>query len=191
MKNQKIWDEIIKQGGAIAVVSTSLPAQAVSIAKKIKASGINCMEIAYRDLQNLEGSDECIRAVKDEVPGMHVGAATVTSPELAKRAKKAGADFILSAGFNSETVKWCVKHNMPVYPGTATPGEVEQAMSFGLKIVKVFPVSVLGGTDYLKALSGPYPQMSYIVSGGINQDNCQEYEKLENVAAVSGSWLSK
>lgn len=191
MKNQLVMDELIAEAGEIAVVSTSLPAEAVVIAKRLFEKGVKAVEIAYRDLENLEGTDECIRAVRDEVPEILCGGATVTSAGLAKRAKKAGAQFVLSAGFNPETVKWCVKHDFPVYPGTATPGEIEQCLAFGLCTVKLFPVEVLGGVKYLKALSGPYPQVKFVVSGGVNSENAAEYKALENVAAVSGSYLSK
>lgn len=189
MKKQYVMDKLIVSAGAIAVLQTSLPAQAIYVAKELLKSGIKAMEIAYRDLENLDGSDECIRAVRESVPEMLVGAATITSPKLAKRAVKAGAQFILSAGFNPKTVLYCVRKNFPVYPGIATPGEIEQAMDFGLKLLKIFPVSVLGGTSYLKALSGPYPEVRFIVSGGINKSNETEYRNMNNVAAVSGSYF--
>ncbi len=191
MKNQFLMDKKICEFKNIAVVQTTLPAQAVFIAQKLLKNNVNAMELAYRDLNNIEGTDECIRAVREQVPEMLVGAATVTSEKLAKRAKKAGAQFILSAGFNPNTVKYCVKNNIPVYPGIATPGELERAMAFGLSVVKVFPVEILGGVKYLKALSGPYPDIRFIVSGGINETNALEYKELKNVAAVSGSYFVK
>lgn len=191
MKNQFLMDKKICESKNIAVVQTTLPAQAVFIAQKLLKNNVNAMELAYRDLNNIEGTDECIRAVREQVPEMLVGAATVTSEKLAKRAKKAGAQFILSAGFNPNTVKYCVKNNIPVYPGIATPGELERAMAFGLSVVKVFPVEILGGVKYLKALSGPYPDIRFIVSGGINETNALEYKELKNVAAVSGSYFVK
>lgn len=191
MKKQHLMDELIIKAGKIAVVQTTLPAEAVVIAKKLLEKGVPAMEIAYRDLNNLEGSDECIRAVREQVPEILLGAATVTSPELAKRAEKAGAQFLLSAGFNRKTVKYCVKHNIPVYPGVATPGEIEQALSFNLSVMKIFPVEILGGTKYLSALAGPYPEVRFIVSGGINAENCNDYKNLKNVATLSGSYLCK
>lgn len=191
MKKQHLMDELIIKAGKIAVVQTTLPAEAVVIAKKLLEKGVPAMEIAYRDLNNLEGSDECIRAVREQVPEILLGAATVTSPELAERAEKAGAQFLLSAGFNRKTVKYCVKHNIPVYPGVATPGEIEQALSFNLSVMKIFPVEILGGTKYLSALAGPYPEVRFIVSGGINAENCNDYKNLKNVAALSGSYLCK
>ncbi len=170
-------------------MQTTLPAEAVVIAKKLLEKGVKAMEIAYRDMENLEGSDECIRAVRGEVPEILIGGATITSSKLAKRAVKAGSQFLLSAGFNYKTVKYCVKHNIPVYPGVAVPGEIEQGISFGLSVFKIFPIEILGGTKYLSALSGPYPEVRFIVSGGINNQNFAEYKNQKNVAAVSGSYL--
>ena len=191
MRKQDYLDQLISDAGEIAVLSTSLPAEALLIAKKVSEKGIKALEIAYRDIENPDASDECIRAVREAFPDLLVGAATITSPALAKRAVKAGAQFILSAGFNLQTVKWCVKHNVPVYPGIATAGEIEKAMSFGLSLLKIFPVEVLGGIKYLKALNGPYPQIKFIVSGGISRENQDSYKNMDNVAAVSGSYLVK
>lgn len=191
MKKQYLMDELIAEAGEIAVVQTTLPAEAVHIARTLLEKGVKAMEIAYRDPENQEGSDECIRAVREQVPEMLAGAATITSPEVARRAVKAGAQFLLSAGFNWKTVKYCVSRNIPVYPGAATPGEIEQALGLGLSVLKIFPVEILGGTKYLDALKGPYPCVRFIVSGGINSQNCAEYKKLENVLAVSGSYLCK
>ena len=191
VNNQCRVNEILQRSQKIAVVQVSLPALAVKKAQSLLESGINAMEIAYRDLENFDATDECIRAIRDQVPGMNIGAATITNPGLAKRAKKAGAQFIFSAGFNPDTVKWCVNHGMPVIPGVATPGEIEQAMQFGLTYLKLFPVTVLGGTDFLKALKGPYPQIKFMVSGGVNEQNWEQFLSLDNVFAVSGSWLAK
>lgn len=191
MKKQYLMDELIAEAGEIAVVQTTLPAEAVHIARTLLEKGVKAMEIAYRDPENQEGSDECIRAVREQVPEMLAGAATITSPEVARRAVKSGAQFLLSAGFNWKTVKYCVFRNIPVYPGVATPGEIEQALGLGLSVLKIFPVEILGGTKYLDALKGPYPCVRFIVSGGINSQNCAEYKKLENVLAVSGSYLCK
>lgn len=184
-------NELILEAGKIAVVSTTEPKIAVEKAKFLLEKGVGAMEIAYRDLNNFDGADSCIRAIRAEVPEMLVGAATIICPKLVVRAKKAGAQFILSAGFNLKTVKYCVKRNIPIYPGVATPGEIENALSFGLSILKIFPIEVLGGIKYLNALSGPYPQVKFIVSGGINETNCASYAETKNVAAVSGSYLGK
>lgn len=191
IKNYETIKNLMESSNGIAVVQTTFPSQAVVIARGLIEKGVHAMEIAYRDSNNYDGSDECIRAVTDAVPEMLVGAATITSPSLAKRAIKAGAKFILTAGFNPKTVRYCVGKHFPVFPGVSTPGEIEQAMMFGLDTLKLFPVKVLGGTEYLKALSGPYPEVKFIVTGGVNAQNAQEYRSCPNVLCVSGSFLCK
>ncbi len=191
IKNYETIKNLLATSNGIAVVQTTLPSQAVFIAKKLLEKGVRAMEIAYRDCENYDGSDECIRAVVDEVPEMLIGAATITNPKLAKRAIKAGARFILTAGFNQATVRYCVRKSFPIFPGVSTPGEIEQAMMFGLDALKLFPVKMLGGTDYLKALNGPYPDVQFIVTGGVNAENAEEYKNCPNVLCVSGSFLCK
>lgn len=184
-------DEKIAQAGGIAVLSAVTPEEAVLKAGKLLSAGIRALEIPYRGKDFFDAADACIRAVRREVPEMLVGAATVINPAIARRAVKAGAQFILSPGFNPRTVRYCLHHSIPVYPGVATSSEIERALEFGLSTLKYFPAEVLGGVKMLSALAGPFPQVRFIVSGGLNAQNAEEYKKCRNVAVVSGSWLSK
>lgn len=187
---QNEFDSKIKSAGAIAVCSVLEPEKACRIAEKLMQNGISAMEIAYRNLDGFEKTDECIKAVRRGVPGILLGAATVVNPEIARRAKKSGAQFILSPGFNPKTVKFCIKNRIPVYPGVLTPSEIEAALAFGLTTLKFFPSEASGGIPFLKSLKGPFPNVKFIVSGGLNSGNEKNYRGLENVVAVSGSWLS-
>ena len=191
--NKNYFDVLkkISEAGSVAVLNSGLPSMAVSVAKKLKENGIFALEIAYRDYEHLDYADECIRAIRDEVPDMLVGAASILNVKFARRAKKAGAQFILSAGFNPSTVKWCIRHKIPIFPGVCSPGEIEQGLEFGLSVFKLFPAETLGGIDFLKALAGPYPEVKFIVSGGLNSSNFEKYASCSNVLAVSGSWLAK
>ena len=184
-------DEKIAQAGGIAVLSAVTPEEAVLKAGKLPSTGIRALEIPYRGKDFFDAADACIRAVRREVPEMLVGAATVINPVIARRAVKAGAQFILSPGFNPRTVRSCLRHSIPVYPGVATSSEIERALEFGLSTLKYFPAESLGGVKMLSALAGPFPQVRFIVSGGLNAQNAEEYKKCRNVAVVSGSWLSK
>ena len=184
-------DEKIAQAGGIAVLSAVTPEEAVLKAGKLLSAGIRALEIPYRGKDFFDSADACIRAVRREVPEMLVGAATVINPAIARRAVKAGAQFILSPGFNPRTVRYCLRRSIPVYPGVATSSEIERALEFGLSTLKYFPAEVLGGVKMLSALAGPFPQVRFIVSGGLNAQNVEEYKKCRNVAVVSGSWLSK
>ncbi len=190
LKHQKEFDEKIALSGAVAVCSVLESDEAVSLARRLLSKNILAMEIAYRNLSEMEKTDECIRAVRREVPEILLGAATVVNREIAVRAVRAGAQFILSPGLNPSTVKFCIRKKIPVYPGVQTPTEIEAALELGLCTLKFFPAEHSGGTELLRCLSGPFPNVRFIVSGGLNAKNEASYRELKNVAAVSGSWLS-
>lgn len=183
-------DKKIAEAGAIAVLSARSSEEAVDAAKKMISANIFALEIAYRGNEFFDMADACIKAVRREVPQMLVGAATVINPNIARRAIKTGAQFVVSPGLNPTTVRYCLRRHIPIYPGVATSSEIELALSFGLSLLKYFPAEPLGGVKMLSALSGPFPQVRFIVSGGLNAENANEYKKCGNVAAVSGSWLS-
>lgn len=189
MKKQIECDNKIKQACSIAVVQCKTANEAIDIAQKLLDSNVCAMEIAYRDINNFDIADECIKAVRKYVPKMLVGAATVINVSLVKRAVRSGAMFVLSPGFNPKTVKYCINHNIPIYPGVATPSDIEVALEYGLSTLKYFPAEIMGGIKMIKALAGPYPQVKFIVSGGLNEENFHEYTECKNVLAVSGSWL--
>ena len=149
-------DEKIAQAGGIAVLSAVTPEEAVLKAGKLLSAGIRALEIPYRGKDFFDAADACIQAVRREVPEMLVGAATVINPVIARRAVKAGAQFILSPGFNPRTVRYCLRHSIPVYPGVATSSEIERALEFGLSTLKYFPAESLGGVKMLSALAGPF-----------------------------------
>lgn len=189
-ENQTKMDLKIQEARKIAVCSFYEPEMAVRLAKSLLEKNVFAMEIAYRKLDSFEKTDECIKKVKSEVPEMLLGAATVINPSLAKRAVNVGSSFILSPGFNPKTADFCIKHKIPFYPGVFTPSEIEMALSFGLSTLKFFPCEPFG-VSFLKSMKGPFPNVKFIVSGGINKENEEKYLSLENVAAVSGSYLSE
>ena len=106
------------------------------------------------------------------------------------RALLAGAQYIVSPGFDAAVVDWCQEHHVPVLPGVATPTEINMALVRGLKILKFFPAEEFGGVRMLKALHGPYPEVRFIPTGGIRAHNLAEYLALPNVAACGGSWMA-
>ena len=187
---QKKFDIKIENAEFVAVCSTLDPIKALEIAERLLSKGINAMEIAYRNPSAIEKTDLCIKTVRKAFPAMLLGAATVINAKLARRAVKAGAQFILSPGYNPSTVAYCVWLSIPVYPGVATPSEIEAALEWNLTTLKFFPAEAMGGIAFLKSLAGPFPQVKFIVSGGLDAENQAEYRNLKNVAAVSGSWLS-
>ncbi|PWL49301.1 MAG: 2-dehydro-3-deoxyphosphogluconate aldolase [Clostridiales bacterium] len=177
--------EQLFQIGLLPVVVLNNAAQAVPLAKALLAGGIPTAEITFRT----DAAVESIRRISTQVPEMLVGAGTVTSVSMAEQAVAAGARYIVSPGLNTDVIRWCLAHEIPVFPGVATPTEVEQAMGMGLSILKFFPAEQCGGTAMLKALSGPYPQLRLIPTGGIGPQNLADYLALPNVLACGGSWM--
>ena len=173
--------------GIVPVVKIDDAEKAVPLAKAMIDGGINSAEITFRTA----AAEEAIRKVSTAFPDMVVGAGTVINPKLAEKAVAAGAKFIVSAGLNRETVEWCLSHNVPVVPGVCTPSEIELGLSLGLDVLKFFPAEASGGVAMLKDLSGPFSQVRFMTTGGINPNNLPDYAKASNVLAIGGSWMVK
>jgi 2-dehydro-3-deoxyphosphogluconate aldolase/(4S)-4-hydroxy-2-oxoglutarate aldolase len=125
-----------------------------------------------------------------ECPDLLLGAGTVLSPDQVRAARDAGAKFIVAPGFNPVVVDYCLDQDIPVYPGVATPSEIEQALMRGLKVVKFFPAEPLGGVAYLKAMSAPYGGLEFMPTGGITLQNVGAYLSFNKVVACGGSWMA-
>lgn len=173
--------------GIVPVVTLDDADKAVPLARALVAGGLPVAEITFR----VAAAGDAIRAIVDTVPEMLVGAGTVLTPEQLDLALKAGARFIVSPGFNPEMVKYGLSKGALMLPGTATGGEMEQAMSLGLEAVKFFPAEQNGGIAKLKALAGPYRKLKWMPTGGINGGNLAEYLSFPQVIACGGTWMVK
>lgn len=168
----------------IPVVAIDAPGQAHGLAEALVEGGLPCAEITLRT----DAGIEVLRTLSQR-SDLLVGAGTVHSAEQAARVVDAGAQFVVSPGFNPKMVAWCIEHGIPVFPGTSTPTDLEMAVEFGLDVVKFFPAEAAGGVAMLKALSGPYGGIQFIPTGGIHAKNLQQYLRLPNVVACGGSWM--
>jgi len=175
----------IGECGVVPVVVLSRSEDAVHTADALRSGGIDIMEITLRTPAGLES----IRQVALNCPGICLGAGTVLTLEQCKQAVDAGAGFIVSPGFNRGLVEWCIGNSVAVTPGCVTPTEITEAMSLGLKVLKFFPSNIYGGLSAMKALAGPFGDVSFIPTGGISDKNLAEYVAAPYVHAVGGSWL--
>ena len=171
--------------GVVPVVVLDKAEDAVPTARAMVAGGIDVMEITFRTA----AAADSIRAVAAEVPEMLVGAGTVLNLEQCKLAVECGAKFIVSPGYDEETVAWCVENGVAVTPGCVTPTEIMAALRHGLKVVKFFPANVYGGLNAIKALAGPFVGLKFIPTGGVNQQNLGEFVSNPSIHAVGGSWV--
>ena len=122
---------------------------------------------------------------------MNIGAGTVINEEQAIRAVNAGAKFIVSPEFSEKVALYVHKQGIPYYPGCVTPTEIMQALELGITTIKFFPANVYGGLKALKALSGPFPQVKFIPTGGVDLTNLKEFLEFDKIFAVGGSFMMK
>ena len=134
-------------------------------------------------------AEEAIRLAAKNFPDMYIGAGTVINVEQCKKAIDAGAKFIVSPGLSTEVALYCKEKGITYYPGCVTPTEIMQAIDLGIKVVKFFPANVYGGLKAMKALAGPFPQIKFIPTGGVNRDNLDEFLAWEKIYAVGGSFM--
>lgn len=177
----------ISEIGIVPVIKINDAEKAVPLAKALIDGGLPIAEITFRT----DAAEESIRRVSEAFPEMLVGAGTVLTVEQAKRAKDAGAKFIVSPGFNPKVVSWCLENGITPTPGCTSPSEIEAALELGLKAVKFFPAEQSGGIAKIKALSAPYSGLKFIPTGGISLDNLTSYITNKKILACGGSFMVK
>ena len=175
----------IEYMGVLPVIKISDVKNAAPLAKALRDGGLNAAEITFRTAC----AKEAIKTVRELYPDMLIAAGTVLTPEQADSAMEAGADFVVSPGFNPTMVCHCLEKGYPVVPGCSSPSDVEAAMAVGLKYVKFFPAEAAGGIAMIKAMSGPYGGMKFMPTGGINKDNLNAYLANSKVFACGGSFM--
>ena len=168
------------------VVIKELP-ETDKILTALKNDGINTAEITFRTAC----AAEAIAYACKNYPDMNVGAGTVINAEQCEAALAAGAKFIVSPGLSPAVAKICNERGVPYYPGCVTPTEIMAALELGITTVKFFPANVYGGLNAMKMLAGPFPQIKFIPTGGIDATNLDEYLAWEKIAAVGGSFYVK
>ena len=170
----------------LPVVELDSADAALPLGRALSAGGLPVAEITFRS----DAAADSIGVLRERIPDMLVGAGTVLDIGQVEEAERAGSQFVVTPGFNPAVVAACIESGLPVIPGVNNPTGVEQAMGFGLEAVKFFPAEASGGVSFLKALSGPYPAMRFMPTGGIDPDNLENYLALPNVLACGGSWVA-
>lgn len=169
----------------VPVIALDNAADAKALGKALQAGGIPAAEITFRSA----AAEESIKILRDTYPDMLIAAGTVLNAAQVKAAKQAGADFIVSPGFNPNTVKACQDADILITPGVNNPMSIEAALEMGLSTLKFFPAETSGGVAMLKALLAPYAMLNIMPTGGINAKNIRDYLAIQNVVACGGSWM--
>jgi 2-dehydro-3-deoxyphosphogluconate aldolase/(4S)-4-hydroxy-2-oxoglutarate aldolase len=175
----------LEQAGVVPVAVVDDGEQAKRLLDALESGGLPVIEITLRTAAGAEA----LRAVVRSHPHAVVGAGTVRTLEEAERVLDAGARFVVSPGTYPELVARCAAAGVPALPGACTPTEVDVAVRAGATLVKLFPAEVAGGIPLLRALAGPYRDVRFVPTGGVDASNLRAYAALPNVAACGGSWL--
>ena len=173
--------------GIIPVLEIDSMEHAIPLAESLLAGGLPVAEVTIRTDAALGAITSIARGVTDVI----VGAGTVLSWRQAQAAHEAGAQFLVSPGMVEEVVIWAQENQVPVLAGALTPTELIRGINLGLEILKFFPAESMGGLKVIKAMSDPFPQLRFIPTGGIRQENAAEYLQHEKIHAVGGSWMAK
>ncbi|MBQ2062563.1 MAG: bifunctional 4-hydroxy-2-oxoglutarate aldolase/2-dehydro-3-deoxy-phosphogluconate aldolase [Oscillospiraceae bacterium] len=179
-------NEKISAIGVVPVIKLNHPERyAAKLGKALSAGGVPVAEITFR----AAGADTAIKLMKEACPDMLVGAGTVTTTAQIDKVIAAGGDFIVSPGFDPELVAYAQEKNIPIFPGCTTASEYQQALKFGLELIKFFPSEQSGGLAKIKALAAPFPQFKVMPTGGISLKNLADYIKAPVIAACGGSYM--
>ena len=188
--NQKSWKihpkEVLNTGPVMPVMVIQNIDDAVPMAEALVAGGIKVLEITLRTPVALDA----IKLISQNVKNAVVGAGTIANPQQLQAAEEAGAVFAISPGITTNLLTAASKGNIALIPGIATLSELMLGMEYGLDHFKFFPAEATGGIPLLKAISGPFPQITFCPTGGISPGNYNDYLQLPNVACVGGSWLA-
>lgn len=159
---------------------------ALPLADTLAACGFTVLEITLRTSYGIDA----IRTLREQRPQLIVGAGTVKNVLQQRKALDVGAQFIVSPGLDMAMIELAHHRNIPLVPGIMTASELMTAENAGLPVVKLFPASLAGGTDFIDAMSPVFPQMKFFPTGGISEENVGDYLARSNVVCAGGSWLT-
>lgn len=178
--------EQIHEIGVVPVIKLDHPTRdAAALAKALCDGGIAVAEVTFR----AAGAADAIRLMKEARPNMIVGAGTVLTIDQVDAALNAGAQFIVTPGFDPEIVAYCQKRKVIIVPGCTTPTDYHTAYKAGLSVLKFFPAEQSGGMDKIKAMSAPFSMFQVMPTGGISLKNLANYIKNPVIAACGGSYM--
>ena len=169
----------------IPVIAIDRAEDIIPLGKALAENGLPAAEITFRS----DAAAEAIRLLREAQPDMLIGAGTVLNREQAIAAKEAGATFVVSPGFNPNTVKACQELGIEIVPGVNNPSAVEAAIEMGVTTLKFFPAEASGGLNMVKSLLAPYTQIQFMPTGGINAKNVNDYLAVDRVFACGGTWM--
>jgi 2-dehydro-3-deoxyphosphogluconate aldolase/(4S)-4-hydroxy-2-oxoglutarate aldolase len=182
-------DQLIHKASTCGVIPTLVIEDinsAVPLAQALHDGGLTVLEVTLRTPVALQA----IQQIRQALPDLFVGAGTVLDTRAAQDAHDAGAQFLVSPGYATALGDYCRSKQIALMPGVATASEIMAALADGYDFLKCFPAAALGGTRWLDAIRGPFPEVRFCPTGGISAADAGSYLALPNVLCVGGSWVT-
>jgi len=177
---------LIREVGLVPIVRAASPEDAMRAAEAIIAGGIGIAEITMTVPNAIRVMERVAERYGDKVL---LGAGTILDPESCRAALLAGAEFIVTPALDVRVIELARRYSKACVPGTLTPTEIVAAWQAGAEMVKVFPCGPVGGPKYIKALKGPFPQIDFVPTGGVNLETTPEFIKAGAAAVAVGGEL--
>ena len=177
--------EMIGTSGIVPILVPQREEDAVPACEAVLSCGIRMIEIVLRHTSALAS----IGQIAKELPNIYLAAGTVLSIDQAKAVLDNGAKAIICPGFDEKMVEFCLQRNVPILPGCVTASEIQKAVGYGLTVLKFFPAYAFGGVETIKAYAGPFPQVEFVVTGGVDSKNLGNYLAYNRILAAGGAWM--
>ncbi|MGK7918394.1 MAG: bifunctional 4-hydroxy-2-oxoglutarate aldolase/2-dehydro-3-deoxy-phosphogluconate aldolase [Trichodesmium sp.] len=175
---QENWLKTLKKNRIIAVIRAAKIETAKQMAKAVAAGGIRIIEITWNSHQ----AAELITLLRSELPTCTIGTGTLLTQEELQKALKIGCQFVFTPHTNPVMIQTAKTAGVPIIPGALSPTEIVTAWQAGASCVKVFPISAVGGANYIKSLQGPLGEIPLIPTGGVTLENAKEFIKSGAIA---------
>lgn len=180
-----LLDAICSEARILPVITIGSEEQILPLADALATGGLKTLEITLRSAYGLTA----IRRLREERPELCVGAGTVLDKRMMDEVEAAGAQFIVSPGCTDELLQAGVYCSVPLLAGISSASDIMRGYGLGYRRFKLFPAEVCGGIAAIKALGGPFTDVRFCPTGGVNASNAAQYLALSNVMCVGGTWM--
>lgn len=186
MQMAKKINEVLFQTGVVPVIRLENPERdAAPLARALCEGGIPLAEVTFRAAR----AERTIQIMKETCPEMTVGAGTVVYTSQVDISVQAGAEFLVSPGFDPELVDYCLSQRLSYYPGVMTATEYQMAARYRLDVLKFFPAESAGGVARIEEMADPFPMFQILPTGRMSLEKLRDYFSCPIVIACGVSYV--
>ena len=178
-------DAICGKARILPVITIAREQDILPLADALAAGGIRTLEVTLRSQHGLKA----IEVLRAQRPELCIGAGTVLDRGMFAAVEAAGAQFVVTPGITQDILEAGVESDIPLLPGISTPSEIMMGYALGYRRFKLFPAEISGGVAAIKAFGGPFGDIRFCPTGGVNPGNVRDYMALANVMCVGGTWM--